>query len=219
MRCEPALRARIAERLRRFPVQAGAGGRSHASAVAVAVIDAAFGAGLPGMPSHAERSTEAAVVLTLRSHKLRNHPGQFALPGGRIDAGETPEQTALREMREEVGLDLDPGSVLGRLDDFVTRSGFVMTPVVVWAGPDRELVPNAHEVASIFRIPAGELLREDSPVVEPVGEAGAPLLRLLLGDTWVGAPTAAILYQFREVCLRDNLVRVAHYEQPGFAWR
>jgi ADP-ribose pyrophosphatase YjhB (NUDIX family) len=69
-----------------------------------------------------------------RSLALRSHPGQWALPGGRIDAGETPEAAALRELGEEVGLIVDAGEVLGRLDDFTTRSGFVITPVVVWAG-------------------------------------------------------------------------------------
>src|SRR3954471_15865992 len=75
------------------------------------------------------------LVITRRAARLRAHAGQWALPGGRLDAGEGPVEGALRELHEEIGLDLGPGSVLGLLDDYVTRSGYVMTPVVCWAGP------------------------------------------------------------------------------------
>ena len=178
-----------------------------------------FGAGLAGLPQHDTWQTTAALILTKRSSRLRNHPGQWALPGGRIDSGETPEQTALREMHEEVGLRLDERAILGRLDDFTTRSGFTMTPIVVWAGPDCELVPNEHEVDSIHRIPVTEFLREDAPLLDPSDDGGAPVLKMPVGSSWIAAPTAAILYQFREVCLLGNETRVAHYEQPAFAWR
>ena len=118
--------------------------------------------------------TEAALLLTKRADALRNHAGQWALPGGRIDAGETPEQAALRELHEEVGLRLGEDSLLGRLDDFVTRSGYVITPVLVWAGAARELVPNPHEVRSIHRIPVSEFLRVDAPMLENRGSIATP---------------------------------------------
>jgi mutator protein MutT len=130
-------------------------GQRHA-AVAVPVTEAGFGADLPGMPVHTRWSDAPALLLTRRAEGLRSHAGQWALPGGRIDAGETPEQAALRELEEEVGLALDASAVLGRLDDYATRSGYLITPVVVWAGPARELNPNAAEVASVHRIPASE---------------------------------------------------------------
>jgi 8-oxo-dGTP pyrophosphatase MutT (NUDIX family) len=218
MLCDPSLRNTIARHLAAFPVRAADSG-ARAAAVAVTVTDAGFGSQLSGMPSHDSWHPGAALVLTRRSLKLRSHPGQWALPGGRIDPGESPEQTALRELHEEVGLALDASAVIGRLDDFVTRSGFVMTPVVVWAGPRPHLEPNPEEVASIHRIPVTEFMRGDAPLLDPVEGGGAPVLRMPVGDDWIAAPTAAILYQFREVCLRGEATRVAHYEQPAFAWR
>jgi 8-oxo-dGTP pyrophosphatase MutT (NUDIX family) len=171
------------------------------------------------MPRHATPSDRAAVLLTRRSTLLRSHAGQWALPGGRIDGNETPEAAALRELAEEVGLDVDAACVLGRLDDFTTRSGFVITPVVVWAGAGAALVPNAAEVASVHRIPVDELLRADAPMLEKLPEHDHPVLRMPVGTSWIAAPTAALLYQFRELCLLGRATRVAHFEQPLFAWR
>jgi len=219
MDCTDTLRLTIARHLAGFAVNRADDSNVRAAAVAVAVTDECYGADLDGLPRHEEPQSGAALILTRRSSKLRSHPGQWALPGGRIDPGETPEQTALREMREEVGLDLDEMAVLGRLDDFVTRSGFIMTPIVIWAGANRELVANADEVDSIHRIPVTEFLRTDAPMLEPTADGGAPVLRMPVGSNWIAAPTAAILFQFREVCLLGRDVRVAHYEQPGFAWR
>ena len=219
MDCNHELKTRIDTHLAQFVVAASSADRGRPAAVALAVTDVAFGADLAGLPRHETWQSHAALILTRRSSKLRNHAGQWALPGGRVDPGETPEQTALREMREEVGLDLDEGAVLGRLDDFVTRSGFVMTPVVIWAGPDSELVPNEQEVDSIHRIPVTEFLRDDAPLLDPVAGGGAPVLRMPVGDSWIAAPTAAILFQFGQVCLLGREIRVAHYDQPAFAWR
>ena len=126
--------------------------------------------------------------------------------------------TALRELAEEVGLQLTPADVLGRLDTFITRSGFAMTPVVVWAGEARTLVPDPAEVASIHRIPMTEFLRSDSPILEPLEGSEHPVLKMPLGDNWIAAPTAALIYQFREVCILGRDTRVAHFEQPKFAW-
>lgn len=219
MDCNETLKTLVVEQLARFSVTSAAGDEGHGAAVAVAITDGGYGAGLAGLPTHEDWQAHASLILTKRSSKLRNHPGQWALPGGRIDAGETPEQAALREMHEEVGLQLDTGAVLGRLDDFTTRSGFIMTPVVVWIGPRRDLVANEAEVDSIHRIPITEFLREDAPLLDASTGSDAPVLRMPVGDSWIAAPTAAILYQFREVCIGGRDTRVAHYEQPAFAWR
>lgn len=205
--------------LRSFAVQAVGDHRHRSAAVAVVITDEGHGADLSGLPRHDGWSDEAALVLTRRSSRLRHHAGQWALPGGRVDAGETPEQTALRELAEEVDLHLDERSVLGRLDDFATRSGFVITPVVLWGGPARGMRPNPDEVESIHRIPVSEFLRPDAPLLDVVPEHAHPVLRMPVGDSWIAAPTAAILYQFAELCIGGRPTRVAHFEQPAFAWR
>ena len=161
---------------------------------------------------------ETGFVITRRAATLRNHSGQWALPGGRIDDGETVEQAALRELAEEVGVVVDDSAILGRLDDFATRSGFVISPIVVWAGAV-ELTPNPDEVDLAIPLPVRDLNRDDAPIVESIPASDRPLIMMPLMGSVVFAPTAAILYQFREVALRGESTRVAHYEQPPFAWR
>ena len=90
--------------------------------------------------TEAEASGGTALLLTLRASGLRAHSNQWALPGGRCDDGETPAQAALRELHEELGLELGEGDVLGLLDDYPTRSGYLITPVVVWAGTGARVV-------------------------------------------------------------------------------
>jgi 8-oxo-dGTP pyrophosphatase MutT (NUDIX family) len=219
MQRDAQLKQRIVRHLQTFAVHAATGAAPHAAAVAVAITDEGHGADLAGLPASPAWSTRAALVLTRRSDRLRSHAGQWALPGGRIDAGETAEQAALRELVEEVGLNLGLHDVLGRLDDFVTRSGYVITPVLLWAGAAREMSPNLDEVQSIHRIPVDEFLRADAPMLEPLDDSEHPVLRMPVGDSWIAAPTAAILYQFRELCIEGRPTRVAHFEQPHFAWR
>jgi len=161
----------------------------------------------------------ACFLLTRRGEGLRRHRGQWALPGGRLDDGETAVQAALRELHEEVGLELGVGSVLGLLDDYATRSGFVITPVVTWCQEYRELIPEPSEVARVYRVPLEDLDRDDVPLLTSIPESEHPVLSMPILDQRIHAPTAAILYQLLEVGLRGRPVRVAHYEQPVFAWR
>jgi mutator protein MutT len=216
---DEALRQRILGHLRGFELRGADAAGLRAAAVAVAIVDEGTGADLAGIRDPQGWGTDAALLLTRRAGELRSHAGQWALPGGRIDAGESPEQAALRELHEEVGLQLDEGSLLGRLDDFVTRSGYVITPVLVWAGAARALQPNPREVQSIHRIPVIEFLRADAPMLEKRDDSPQPVLRMPVGDSWIAAPTAAVLYQFRELCIWGRATRVAHYEQPHFAWK
>jgi 8-oxo-dGTP pyrophosphatase MutT (NUDIX family) len=153
----------------------------------------------------------ACFVLTQRLATLRRHSGQWALPGGRLEIGETPATAALREIHEEVGLDLPADAVLGRLDDFVSRSGHLISPHVIWAAEHAGLVASPDEVRAVYRVPLDELDHPGSLSLEP-------LLHFALMDTTVYAPTAAILYQFREVGLRGRDVHFGHIEQPFFAW-
>jgi 8-oxo-dGTP pyrophosphatase MutT (NUDIX family) len=162
---------------------------------------------------------DAAVVLTRRAEHLSAHSGQYALPGGRVDAGETAVAAALREAREEIGLDLAPESILGRLDDFPTRSGYLITPIVAWAPRDAAMVANPGEVAAIYRVHLSELSRPGSPEFVAIPESDRPVIRYPLLGTLIHAPTAAVLYQFMEVAVHGRATRVAHLEQPPWAWR
>lgn len=219
MQRDEAFRVQIAQRLAQWPLHAPDDGGLKRAAVALVVTDEGHGAELRGLPRHAHWSQRAALILTRRSRGLREHAGQWALPGGRLDSGETPEDTALRELAEEVGLSVAPDAVLGRLDTFITRSGYAITPVVVWASAAHELLPNPEEVASVHRIPVAEFLRDDAPILEPLDGSEHPVLKMPIGPDWIAAPTAAMIFQFREVCVLGRPTRVAHYEQPRFAWR
>jgi 8-oxo-dGTP pyrophosphatase MutT (NUDIX family) len=157
------------------------------------------------------------LLITRRAARLRGHAGQWALPGGRREPGESAVQGALRETREEVGLALGTAAVLGVLDDYVTRSGYVMTPVVCWAGPVGELVGAESEVAAVHQVPLADL--DVEPRFVRIPESDAPVIQLPLFGRYVHAPTAAVVHQFCRIACRGEVQRVAHYEQPVFAWR
>jgi len=202
-----SLRARILANLSGFERRSHGGEALAPAAVALVLVG--------------DDHEEACFLITRRAPRMRSHAGQWALPGGRLDPGEDARAAALRETEEELGLALDPSRVLGLLDDYPTRSGFVITPVVVWAGAHPALVPNPHEVAEVHRIPLSVLLRPEVPRLRRIEESERPVIAVPIPmlDTNVHAPTAAVLYQLREVALRGRPTRVDHYEQPVFAWR
>ena len=150
---------------------------------------------------------------------MRRHSGQWALPGGRVDPGESIEQAALRELAEELHLHLPPQSVLGRLDDYPTRSGYSVALVVLWADTLAGLQPNPGEVASVDCVPLSELDRPDAPTFISISQSERPVVQMPIWDRLVHAPTAALIYQFREVALHGRATRVDGLEQPVFAWR
>jgi 8-oxo-dGTP pyrophosphatase MutT (NUDIX family) len=161
-----------------------------------------------------------AAFLLCRRAALRSHSRQWALPGGRCEPDETPEHAALRELGEELGLHLGPDSILGVLDDYPTRSGYVITPVVVWAGGDVELTPDPNEVAYAYRIGLHELCRDDSPRFIRIPESDRPVVQVPLGGDLIHAPTGAVLVQFRWVAIDGRIdERVDAFEQPLFAWK
>jgi 8-oxo-dGTP pyrophosphatase MutT (NUDIX family) len=207
MRFDGELRSTLRLHLERFARQAlpvGGLDGSRPAAVAVVVVPDAAG--------------ESDVLLTVRASGLRRHGGQWSCPGGRRDPGESAEDAARRELAEEIGLALPAENVLGLLDDYPTRSGFVITPVVLWGSAD-PLRPDPSEVARIDRVPIEALLAPDSLVLQTIPQSDRPVLALSLPPGLLYAPTAAILHQFAEVAVRGREVRVAHYEQPLFAWR
>jgi 8-oxo-dGTP pyrophosphatase MutT (NUDIX family) len=203
-RLDETLRARVEANLRGFRRLPVVRDGLRPAAVALALL--------------ADAEGEPCFVLTLRAAKLNNHAGQYALPGGRLDQGESAEQAALRELSEEVGLELPPASVLGTLDDYPTRSGFVITPVVVWAGAEIELKPNPREVAEVYRVRLEELGRPDVPHLRSIPESPRPVISIPLLGTHIHAPTAAILFQLHEVAMEGRETRVIDFEQPVFAW-
>jgi 8-oxo-dGTP pyrophosphatase MutT (NUDIX family) len=205
---DDATRRNIAERCAAFtraPPDPSAPALKQA-AVAIALTDAGNAA------------RETALLLTRRASGLRSHRAQWALPGGRCDAGETQVEAALRELREELGLALAADAVLGLLDDYPTRSGYLITPVVVWAGVGQAISPNAAEVASVHPIPLHMIERTDAFDFVSIPQSTRRVIRFHWEDRLIHAPTAAMIYQFREV-LAGRGTRVAELEQPVFAWK
>ena len=202
---EPGFEARVRSHLQGFqrialPLQ----GRRAAAVIVVLQPDA---------------EGNACFLLTRRAARLRAHGGQWALPGGRMDEAETAEEAALRELREELGVALPTAYVAGVLDDYATRSGYVITPVVAVSAVSNALVPDPREVASVHCVPLVTLEGPDVPRVRFIPESDRPVLSLPLLGTHIHAPTAAVLYQMREVAIHGRTTRVAHFEQPVFAWR
>ena len=126
---------------------------------------------IPPLPLHIEGFRPAAVlvplvegyqglevVFTVRSAQLSNHAGQISFPGGRVDAGETSLEAALREVREEIGLELSADQVLGELDQHPSPARYVVTPYVAIVPEKQVYTLNPAEVAEVFHVPLKDLL-------------------------------------------------------------
>jgi len=204
-RFDDALRVRARVHLARFERRTIAVDGRRPAAVAVVLLP--------------DDEGRACFLLTRRAATLKTHTRQWALPGGRVEPGERSEAAALRELREEVGLVADESAVLGVLDDYATRSGFVMTPVVVWTPGPVTLTPDPAEVASVYRVPLDDLDHPDVPRLITIPESDRPVIQVPILGALVHAPTAAVVYQMREVVVHGRPTRVDHLEQPVWAWR
>lgn len=225
------LRDRIAANLGRHRRRVHELGERRHAAVAIVVVDADRVAGAEGpgsMPADTgdERlagvdglAAGASLLLCRRSAGLNRHASQWALPGGRVDAGESVVDAARRELHEELGLDVPADAVLGLLDDYPSRSGYVITPVVLWVDGDVELRPNAAEVHAAYRIGLHELCRPDSPRFVAIPESERPVVQVPIGRALIHAPTGAVLVQLRWLGLDGHDDPVDGFEQPVFAWR
>lgn len=205
------------------------------AAVAVVLVDSRVGedrvdpapvndwiAGRPMEPGLDGRMVDvsggAAFLLCRRASRLSSHAAQWALPGGRLDPGETVVDAALRELHEEVGIDLVDPIVLGLLDDYPTRSGYVITPVVLWGGGRLDPRPAPDEVVAVYRVGLHQLQRADSPRFITIPESPRPVVQIPLGNDLIHAPTGAVLLQLRWLGLEGRHDPVAELEQPVFAW-
>ena len=205
MRFDDALLERARANLAAFDRRAAPIEGRKAAAVAVVLL--------------ADPEGRGCFLLTKRTPTLRAHTGQWALPGGRMDAGESPERAALRELDEELGLKLGADTLLGFLDDYPTRSGYVITPVVFWAADPGALSPNPAEVARVHLVPLEDLDAPGVPRFISIAESDRPVIQVPLLGSLIHAPTAAVIYQMREVVSHGRSTRVDHLEQPVWAWR
>jgi 8-oxo-dGTP pyrophosphatase MutT (NUDIX family) len=233
---DEALREQFVARLAAHPRRTVTDPTKRHAAVAVVLVDSELGedrvdpapvddwiAGRP-MPEDLDGrmvgvSGGAAFLLCRRATRLSSHAAQWALPGGRVDQGETVVDAALRELDEELGISLPASTVLGLLDDYPTRSGYVMTPVVIWAGGRLDPRPAPAEVVAAYRVGLHQLQRDDSPRFIAIPESPRPVVQIPLGNDLIHAPTGAVLLQLRWLCLDGRHDAVDDLEQPVFAWK
>lgn len=234
---DDALREQVRANLARHERRTLDLGEHRHAAVAVVLVDSELGEDRtdPHQPGEAEMdvipggpgdldgrmvgvSGGAAFLLCRRAAGLNRHASQWALPGGRVDEGESAIDAALRELHEELGVVLDGSSVLGFLDDYRTRSGYVITPVVLWGGGHLALDPEPGEVLAAYRVGLHELVRADSPRFVTIPESDQPVVQVPLGNDLIHAPTGAVLVQLRWLALEGRHDEVASFEQPVFAW-
>ncbi|AXE33797.1 CoA pyrophosphatase [Chromobacterium phragmitis] len=143
----------------------------------------------------------ATVLFTRRTDHLSSHPGQVSFPGGKLESGDVSAQAAaLREAREETGLPESSVRVLGSLPEYVTITGFVVTPVVGLLNPPLLLAPAADEVAEVFEVPLSLLLNRDAYSRHDYVREGVAgqYLSLQWGKHTIWGATAAMMWMLAD---------------------
>lgn len=150
-----------------------------------------------------ERPEGMTVLLTQRTDHLAHHPGQISFPGGRLEVSDGGDSivAALRETHEEIGLAADRVTVLGRLDEYITGTGFVVSPVVGLIVPPFDLFPDSFEVAEIFEVPLSFVLDPDNHKLHRLVIEGRhrPFWALTYEERVIWGATAGILVNLSEV--------------------
>ncbi len=159
---------------------------------------------------------EPHYILTRRALTMRRGAGNYALPGGNCDPGEDIVDAAIREVYEELGVVIPREASLGMLDDFLTLGGHVVTPVVLLTTEPLTLKPDPAEVHAAWFLPLSELDYPQAPRHVKNPDGGEPILRMFANRDWINPPTAAWLYQFREVALYGRDARVHAVGQPSW---
>lgn len=147
------------------------------------------------------RAPGLTVLLTERTKHLAVHAGQISFPGGHIEAGDSsPEDAALRETEEETGLSRRRVEILGRLDTYITRTGFTVTPVVAIAEPPLELNPDPREVAEVFEVPLAFILdsANHQRCSRPFQGGERQFYAISFGDRYIWGATAGMLVNLYE---------------------
>jgi 8-oxo-dGTP pyrophosphatase MutT (NUDIX family) len=157
----------------------------------------------------------ATYLLTRRALTMRRNAGNYALPGGNFEPDEDAVDAAIRETREELGVSLTRDCAVGLLDDFVTLGGHVVAPVVLVTSDKLKLRPDPNEVHAVWRLNVAQLDVPDTPRHVPQGD-GPPILQMRARGGWINAPTAAWLFQFREVALHGRHTRLDGVGQPNW---
>ena len=141
-----------------------------------------------------EQDGSISMALTLRSDKLPSHQGQVSFPGGSMQAGDgSPVQTALREAREELGINPNEVHIMGRLDDAWSRFGFHVIPVVGWLEQRPTLIPDPDEVAEVIIADIETLMRPESSCMHKLADRESQAYRWDGGYVW--GLTAEILLE------------------------
>jgi len=155
-----------------------------------------------------DRDDEATVIFTQRTAHLTAHAGQISFPGGRMEKHDrSPEDTALRETEEEIGLDRERIEILGRLDTYVTRTGFRVTPVVGLVRPPFALNPDPTEVEEVFEVPLAVILDPANPQRHSRDFQGAQrfFYAFPYEHRFIWGATAGMLVNLRDVLGEDTL--------------